>query len=45
LFSDKYVAQRVEKAEKLRENGLNPYDNKIDEEMRYLPIQRLNEFI
>jgi len=30
LFSDKYVAQRIEKAEKLRENGLNPYDNKID---------------
>jgi len=31
LFSDKYVAQRIEKAEKLRENGLNPYDNKVDE--------------
>jgi lysyl-tRNA synthetase class 2 len=31
LFSDKYVAGRVEKANKLKELGFNPYDNRIDE--------------
>jgi lysyl-tRNA synthetase class 2 len=43
LFSDKYVAQRVEKAEKLRENGLNPYDNKIEDKISITEFLEKNE--
>jgi lysyl-tRNA synthetase class 2 len=43
LFSDKYVAQRVEKAEKLRENGLNPYDNKIEGKISIEEFIKKNE--
>ena len=27
MFENKYIQQRIEKAEKLREAGINPYSN------------------
>jgi lysyl-tRNA synthetase class 2 len=43
LFNDKYIAQRLEKAEKLRELGYNPYDNKIDDKITISEFISKNE--
>ena len=43
MFNDKYIAQRLEKAEKLRELGYNPYDNKIDDKITISEFISKNE--
>jgi lysyl-tRNA synthetase class 2 len=43
VFSDKYIAQRLEKAEKLRELGFNPYDNKLDSRITISEFLEKNE--
>ncbi len=30
MFENKYIQQRIQKADKLRELGLNPYSNKCE---------------
>lgn len=32
MFSSKYIEQRIEKAELLKESGLNPYENRVSRE-------------
>jgi len=43
VFSDKYVAQRVEKREKLREAGFNPYDNEVKDRISISEFISKNE--
>jgi len=45
VFSDKYVAQRIEKREKLRELGYNPYDNNVDKKISIEEFLNKNEDI